>query len=175
MSGDYRLRKEQKEIERAKAERARFMRKAVKVALIAVMIAGSISGLAWLVFKNQSSGNSAIIAQNGIHWHPHLKIVIKGDQQVIPEGIGLGVKEQPVHTHDADGILHLEYGGLVTTDDIKLGKFFKIWGKQFNKDCIFDFCNGPEGSVKMSVNGQPNADFGNYQMGDGDQIEIVYE
>jgi len=132
---------------------------------------------AWRAIDFQSlfSEESAVLAPNGIHWHAHLSIKILGQEQEIPAGIGLGVVENPIHTHEPDGVIHMEFSGRVTEDDIRLGKFFKIWGKTFNKDCIFDKCSGPEGQLKMFVNGQENFDFENYVMRDGDRIEIIFQ
>lgn len=115
------------------------------------------------------------VATSGLHWHPKLEIFIKGVKQEIPEGVGLKPVEQPIHTHDASGTVHLEFPGVVKKDDLKIGQFFKIWGKEFSSNCIFDKCNGPEGKVKMTVNGKENQEFENYSMRDADGIEIRYE
>ncbi|MBI2020853.1 hypothetical protein HYS94_05600 [Candidatus Daviesbacteria bacterium] len=119
-----------------------------------------------------------IISRKGIHWHPRLSIYIKGEKQEIPADFGLGAVHSPIHTHAADskeGILHMELNGLVTKDETKLSKWFQLWGKQFNSNCIFDKCNGEEGMVSLRVNGQENKEFENYLMKDGDNIEIKYE
>lgn len=119
-----------------------------------------------------------IISRKGIHWHPKLTILIKGEKQEIPADFGLGAIHSPIHTHAADskeGILHMEMSGLVTKDETKLSQWFQLWGKQFNSSCIFDKCNGSDGTVKMIVNGQENKEFENYLMKDGDRIEIKYE
>ncbi len=116
-----------------------------------------------------------IIAENGLHWHPTLKIIIKGKEQEIPKDIGIGAVHQPIHTHDSSGVIHMEMQGLITKQDTRLGNFFKIWGKEFSSTQIFDKVNGPEGKVKMLVNGKENTDFANYLMKDGDKIEIRYE
>ena len=73
------------------------------------------------------------------------------------------------------GVIHLEFPALVTKENTKLGNFFKIWGKQFDSNCIFEFCNGKNGMVKFFVNSKANKDYENYLMGDGDKIEIRYE
>lgn len=122
-----------------------------------------------------NSANDAIIAHNGIHWHPKLDIYIKGILQTIPAGVGLSPIEHPIHTHDPDNVIHLEFSGLTTVNNTRLQEFFIIWGKQFNSNCIFDNCNGPSGTVKMFVNGKPNNEFEKYPMKDYDQIEIRYE
>lgn len=109
-----------------------------------------------------------------MHIHPHLTIMIKGLQQPIPANIGIvsPVCFRPIHTHDASGTLHLEFP---QPRDVRLAEFFLIWGEEFNSNQILDFVNGPEGQVKMMVNGQENTEFENYIMKDLDQIIIIYE
>lgn len=127
-----------------------------------------IGGAIWLFSRQEEVAKSApedqIASRTGLHWHAQLAIYIKGEKQEVPEGIGLGAIEQPIHTHDNSGTIHMEFPGLVKKDDLRLGQFFQIWGKQFNS-----------GKVKMMVNGQDNQEFRNYQMRDGDKIEIRYE
>ena len=128
--------------------------------------------------SNKSVPESEIVARNGMHWHPKLSIYLKGEKQPFTNGIGLnGAVHNPIHTHDdADkDIVHMEFEGVVVKDDTKLSNFFKIWGKKFSSTQIFDKKNGEEGTVKMTVNGKGNTQFENYQMRDGDMIEIKYE
>ncbi len=123
-------------------------------------------------FSRNLSGdgeNSDIIAQRGIHWHPKLEIYVKGKLQQIPENIGLGAVHQPIHTHSEDaakGVLHLEFSGRVTKDDVKLGNFFKNWGKDMS-----EFGS----TMTMTVNGKENTEFGDYAMADGDKIVMKFE
>ena len=119
-----------------------------------------------------------IISRKGIHWHPRLTVLIKGEKQEIPADFGVGGVHLPIHTHATDnkqGVLHMEMLGLITKDETKLGKWFQLWGKEFNSNKLFDKTNGPDGTVKMMVNGQENNEFENYFMKDGDKIEIKYE
>lgn len=136
-----------------------------------------IVGAYFLVSKSSKPPvpKEQIIAENGLHWHPTLSIYIKGEKQDIPKDIGIGAVHQPIHTHDETGTLHMEMQGLITKQDTRLGNFFKTWGKEFSSTQIFDKKNGPEGKVKMMVNGKENTDFANYLMKDGDKIEIRYE
>lgn len=128
-----------------------------------------------------------LISAEGIHWHPLLSIEIKGVKQEIPANIGIGPEyaDTPlfnpsmgmsdIHTHDNDGTLHWEVAkGPVKKSDVTLGAFFLVWGKTFNQNCIFEYCNGPEGKVSFKVNGEDNPDFENYLVKDGDKIEIKY-
>ena len=147
---------------------------------IIILVAGATVLLVWTIAKQPpatevSTAENSIVSKTGIHYHPKLDIYIKGQLQTIPTDVGLGAVHLPIHTHDADNIIHLEFSKLVTLDNTRLEEFFKIWGKQFNSNCIFDNCNGPNGTVKMFVNGQPNNEFEKYPMKTDDKIEIRYE
>src|SRR3990167_8919025 len=141
-----------------------------------------IIGISFLLTNNSSSStsvpNDQIVVQNGLHWHPKLAVYIKGEKQEFTDSIGLGAVHQKMHTHAEDykdGVVHMEIEGLVTKEQTRLGNFFRIWGKEFSSTQIFDKTNGPEGTVKMSVNGKVNTDFENYEMKDKDLIEITFE
>src|SRR5947209_1562386 len=44
-----------------------------------------------------------------MHIHPHLTILINGQDQVIPAGIGVEASgDLPMHTHDDSGTIHIE-------------------------------------------------------------------
>ncbi|MBI2042036.1 MAG: hypothetical protein HYT20_03395 [Candidatus Nealsonbacteria bacterium] len=136
-----------------------------------------ITGIAvWFFVSNSSSPQSDIIAKNGLHWHANLSINILGEAKDAPAGIGLaGLPHNPMHTHDRDNVIHLEFSGLVKKNDLRLGRFFETWGKTFNEQCIFDKCSGSDGILKMMVNGGENTEFENYMMRDEDKIEIIFE
>ena len=143
-------------------------------ALLTILL---IVGAVFLLSREEQVNVSQdrIISKTGIHWHPNLTILIKEEKQEILANIGIGAVHQPIHTHDSSGTLHLEVSGLVTKDETTLGRFFRIWGKEFNSNCIFGKCNDDDGKVRMLVNGKENTDFENYLMKDKDSIEIRYE
>lgn len=118
---------------------------------------------------------SEIISNTGIHYHTNLAIIIKGENISVPKDIGIGAVHNPVHTHETDGVIHLEFSGVVKKEDTTLGKFFEIWGKDFSEGSIMGHKTGEGGAVKMKVNGAENTEFENYLMKDGDKIEIIYE
>ena len=155
--------------------RSKNVKKISKIALIVLLAGGSAGWLTWYIANQPKTPESEIISQKGIHWHPELIILIKGQKQEIPANIGIGIVHKPMHTHDDMGVIHLEFSGLVKREDVRLGNFFEIWSEKFNKDCIFDKCSGAEGKLKMFVNGKENFDFENYIMRNGDKIEIVFE
>lgn len=157
------------------------MKTETKVILIgAILSVLFVAGAVFFLSKgdNVNVPEDQIISRKGIHWHPKLTVLIKGEKQEIPADFGLGAIHSPIHTHVADskeGVLHMEMSGLVTKDETKLNKWFQLWGKQFNANCIFDKCNGSEGTVKMTVNGGENTEFENYLMKDSDRIVVKYE
>ena len=142
------------------------------VLLILILVVGVIG---FFIYNSSRSADGEVISKRGLHWHSQLSIEIKGQKQDIPANIGIGLIHNPIHTHDNSGTIHLEMQGLVKKDDLRLNQFFKIWGKQFNSECIFEHCNGPDGKVKMFVNDKENGEFENYQMRDRDKIEIKYQ
>jgi len=105
------------------------------------------------------------------HDHANLEIVIDGKKEFIPANVGVEAgKMRPVHTHDGGGKLHIE-GPCIR--DFVLGDFFKIWGKEFNSQCIFENCAN-EGGLKVIVNGKENSDFENLVLRDGQKIRVEY-
>lgn len=171
----YERRKILREQEKEKQKRGEAPRRLRNWTVGLLVLFGLFGGGYWYYKSLPEISREDIISRNGLHWHPELAILIKGEKQEVPANLGIGAVHKPIHTHDTSGVLHLEMQGLVKKEDIKLGQFFKIWDKQFNSSCIFDFCNAEGGQVKMFVNGSENTEFENYLMKDGDKIEIRYE
>lgn len=120
-----------------------------------------------------------IVSEQGVHYHPQLSIYDNGQKQDIPADIGIGPNYQgnkfydpmmdmtDIHTHDSGGVLHWEVmEGPTKKGHLRLGNFFEIWGKPFDS-------SGQ--NIEMFVNGQPNSEFENYLIKDGDDIEIRYD
>lgn len=161
---------------------------ALSIGIVTILVLGAIGYLAFGRGNNPAQSDSNIVSDTGIHWHANLSIKIKGQSVEIPADIGIGeayastpfynpeTGESDVHTHDTTGQIHWEIDqGPVTKDHVTVGSFFQVWGKTFNQNQILDKQNGPEGTVKMFVNGKENTDFENYVIHDNDQIEIRYE
>ena len=150
--------------------------------LIAVPLYGCSSGN-----NNAVKTNSNNAPQQPIHLHPKLKIIVKGEMQNIPSGIGINIgnnidnevssmRMSPTHTHTGDGVIHMENDKpWEKPETLKLAYFFKVWGRNFNSSCIFDYCNGQNGNLTMKVNGQSNKDFDKYLMHDKDELVIEYK
>lgn len=123
-----------------------------------------VGGVWWS--SGLQSNDTDVIARNGLHWHPTLVMYVRGEKLEIPQNIGIGSVHQPIHTHDDLPVIHLEFGGLVRKEDVMLGQFFKNWGKD-----IHSFGT----NMRMTVNGEENAEYENYIIYEGDRIELRYE
>lgn len=160
------LRREERFLEKdQKVKRHAFKRK-IKIGLLilgGVVIVGSI---VWYFVSLPPLSEEDIVSKNGLHIHPKITIFAQGEKKVIPGGIGLGMGRSSIHTHDKDGIIHVELNGVVRKNNVRLDRFFKVWGKKF-----MSFGE----SVTMTVNGKESTELENYQMKDGDKIELRYE
>ncbi len=168
--------------------KGKMSKKLVIAVVILVLIVGG-----YFILANKGGGEKPVIGGGGeggfdekafatkipkgaIHWHPHVTILIKGQPVTIPANLGLGGRVHlPVHTHETDNILHWEVNS-PTVENMQFGFFFnKVWNKKFSSECILDYCNGLEGTVKMYVNDVENTEFNHYMPRDKDEIKIVFE
>ena len=101
--------------------------------------------------------------QTVFHIHTHLTIFVNGQQRQVPAGIGIpgAVAQQTqagpfvdsgscfywLHTHAADGIIHIESPVQRT---YTLGEFFDEWGQPLGPDQV----GQAHGKVTVIVNGQ---------------------
>ena len=107
-----------------------------------------------------------------LHIHPHLEIEINGQKEIIPINVGIsGSVMRVIHTHDDTGKLHVESP---VPHTFVLQDFFTIWGKTFSGDCIFEYCTNGTHELRVTVNGQPSAIFGEIPLKDLDNIKVVY-
>jgi len=160
------LRREQRLEDKQKFARQRAMKRMTKIALIVIIIGGSIGAFIWYLGTRPPIPEGEILSRSGLHWHPELAIFVNGEKREIPANLGIGAVHNPMHTHDSSGVIHLEFQGVVRKDDLKLGRFFEVWGNDF-----VEFGS----SIKMIVNGEENTELQNYIMKDGDKIELRYE
>ena len=160
------LRREQRLEEKQKEARQYTLKRMTKIAVIVIVVSGSIGVFGWYLATRPPIPEGEILSRSGLHWHPELAIFVKGEKQEIPANLGIGTVHNPMHTHDSSGVIHLEFQGVVRKDDLKLGRFFELWGKDFME---------LGSSVKMTVNGKENTELGNYVMQDKDKIELRYE
>lgn len=150
------------------------MKTGIIIGVVALFLLG---GMLWS--RNVTNNDPDVVSRGGMHSHPEIAMYVKGEQVEIPSNIGIGpmhanmpgydagMQMAAMHTHDASGVIHLEFArGPVRSDDIKLGQFFSMWGKDMRSF---------GSNMRMMVNGKENAEYENYMMQDGDKIELYYE
>lgn len=141
---------------------------------IAIVLFG---GAAWLS-KSLQQSDASVISSAGVHWHSRIEVFVRGEKQEVPANIGIGMQYAgsphydprmgmtPMHTHERDGVIHMEFPSRVTKDDTELGNFLSLLGKDFF---------GSGSLAAMTVNGGNTAEFDDYEMKDGDTIVLKYE
>lgn len=111
--------------------------------------------------------------QNNANWKAKLIIVIFGEQYPIPADIGVNETKAKLYTLSSDDVIYKE-----GSEDATLGDFFQIWDKKFDSNCIFDYCNNANNSMKMYVysGDKPveNFDYEYYVIQNNDIILIDY-
>jgi hypothetical protein len=106
-----------------------------------------------------------------MHIHPHLRIIIDGQELTIPAEIGIGpLGSQPIHTHDSSGWLHVES---TVRYDFRLQDFFTIWGKPFNSQQVLGFRADAAHPITLLVGGVPSTAFGSLILQDHQDIVII--
>ena len=152
------------------------------IVIVILSVAGLVAGVyALSSFQSSPPGTSGSfpypcnVETNGlaIHIHPWLKIVVNGQNVTIPADIGMtNGCEEPTHTHDASGIIHLESPD--ATGQYTLGGFFQVWsatygsvafdGTQhpivFNSTDILGFKADATHNVVLLVDGKPSSEWG---------------
>jgi len=113
-------------------KRRRKQRTVVSIIIVAVLI--SIIGVGvWALSRNSGGGPPFPCGAEttNLHVHPWLRIWIETSfnsyNVTIPSGIGIISSScfEPVHTHDASGLIHLESAH--TSDIYTLNDFFNVW------------------------------------------------
>ena len=127
------------------------------------------------------------------HVHAHLGVFVDGRPVEIPGGIGIeitdpavqefgssygGIPEEgceqpcisPLHTHDPDGVIHIE---APSEDRFTLGQFFAELGIRLDASCVEEFCT-PDVPVGVFVDGQrQSGDPADIVLRDSQEIAIV--
>lgn len=96
--------------------------------------------------------------QLAVHYHAHLSIVIDGNETVLPAGIGIDNTNQCLywtHTHQTDGVIHIEAPQSSAKRKFTLGNFFDVWQKPLDPTHIGDTTIGKNQKLVMFVDGKP--------------------
>ncbi len=87
------------------------------------------------------------------HFHAHLALIQNGTAIPLPGGIGILQDQQCLywlHTHAADGIIHIESPGAAT---FTLGQFFDIWGQPLSSSQAGALHADPGARLRVFVDG----------------------
>ncbi|KKT89086.1 MAG: hypothetical protein UX26_C0024G0009 [Parcubacteria group bacterium GW2011_GWC1_45_9] len=97
------------------------------------------------------------------HVHPHLQILVDGDEEIVPANVGLSGCERALHTHDTTGEIHVE---AQDTREYTLGDFISVWGKDIS---------WPGYTVTVKVDGKISENPIEIPLKDKEQIVMEYE
>ena len=128
------------------------------------------------------------------HVHAHLDVFVNGRPVEIPGGIGIEIRDpavqrfgstgyggipetgceepciSPLHTHDVDGVIHVEAPSVA---EFTLGQFFVELAVRLDASCVDEFCT-PDTPVQVYVDGEPQSgDPADIVFGDRQEIAIV--
>jgi hypothetical protein len=128
------------------------------------------------------------------HVHAHLDVFVDGQPVEVPGGIGIeitdpavqrfgssgygGIPEEgceqvcisPLHTHDPDGVIHIE---APSEARFTLGQFFVELGIRLDASCVDEFCM-PDVPWEVFVDGQrQGGNPADIVLGDNQEIAIV--
>jgi hypothetical protein len=99
-----------------------------------------------------------------LHIHPEIEIMVDGIPETVPANIGINqFCMAEVHTHAADGVIHLE--SVNTSAEFPIADFFTVWDRELERESY---------DVSVTVNGEEVSDPLSYIMGDHDLIVITY-
>lgn len=100
------------------------------------------------------------------HIHAHLDILNQGKAVTIPANLGIDAANQtlsPLHTHDATGILHVEFPKKIVPN---LDRLFTEWNVRLDQTCMGSLCTDGTNELRAYVNGKRYS-------GDPRQIQIT--
>lgn len=138
----------------------------------AVRAAGGQTPPPWLLPTNaparvRAAGLSLGPMGTADHYHAHLDVVVDGATVFVPANIGIDPASgqmAAVHTHTADGIVHVE--AATRNDTFTLGQLFAEWNVQLTRTQV--------GSLKAG-HGKKLAAFVNGKQFGGDPADIVFK
>jgi hypothetical protein len=85
------------------------------------------------------------------HVHSHLTIIVDGKAHYAPAYVGFSLNDclYWLHTHQADGVIHIEAPtGIHPT----LGAFFKVWGEPISLTRVWKYSVKPGQQMRVIVN-----------------------
>ncbi len=156
-------------------------RQKIKLAALWSVIVAAVLFVAYVAVTAPKVSAGEYVSTVGLHYHAHLVVTVNGIEQTLPKGLGLTDRpvESPLHIHEADNSVHMEFEGpanqKVKKDDIRLGKVFDLWGKDFSSTTLMGNKVGDGHTLVMKVNGVVSNEYEHYQMHDKDEITVDYK
>lgn len=111
-------------------------------------------------------------ANGNYHYHARLEIIQDGKNITVPKNIGLIADcIHPVHTHDASGVIHIDYPKNI---NFTLGDLFDTQGIIFNDNQIGSIKTFDEYTITVEVNKKIiKKNYRNIQLKDLERIKII--
>lgn len=125
---------------------------------ITLIVVASLNGT-----KNSAAGQpvDGIQCQSNeqlaVHYHAHVSILIAGNETTLPASLGIDNADQClywVHTHQSDGVVHIEAPKSAATRKFTLGNVFDIWHKPLDSTHVGDTTIGSGQKLEMFVDGK---------------------
>ncbi len=146
--------------------------------LIAIgVFAAIVGGIAYYGYEADTTVVSAFALIDGIpcetkeyltfHIHAHLDVFVDGHTYAVPAFIGIKDKTclYWLHTHNSDGIIHIE---APQTQDFELSQFLDVWKSTGSTPA-------PSGDPIIYINGQVvSTTLANTKLNAHDEIVLVY-
>jgi len=111
--------------------------------------------------------------QLAFHIHAHISIYINGQSMPLPANVGIigNTCYYWLHTHNTDGIIHMEAPQFVK---LRLGTFLKMWRDQFSRLQYQNQLSSTTGWTAY-IQGKPyNGDFNKIELKGHELITLVY-
>jgi len=146
----------------------------------ATTAAGSGTGAAFSLGKDagaaiKAAGLPAMSSEGSVaHYHAHLDVIVNGSPVTVPANIGIDASSRtisPLHTHTADGIVHIE---AEQDANFTVGQLLVEWGVKLDKNCLATYCTDDKNQLLAFKNGKPEADPGGIVLKSHDEVVLWY-
>ena len=149
----------------------RRQRAIISITIVVVLIGIIVTAVALLPhstprFKFDCLGYEPVT----LHVHPWLQIKISGQEVTIPAFVGIvnpggsNTCFEPLHTHDASGIIHVEASDV--NSQYTLGDFFTIWDETYYSVTI----SGTQHPIVFN-----NTDILGFNAGSGNRVTLIVD
>jgi hypothetical protein len=96
--------------------------------------------------------------QVAVHYHAHVSLIYEGTEVGVPANIGISSSPSCLywlHTHTADGVIHIEAPQGQQNRVFTLGDLFAVWGQPLSATQVATLKVDGSHQVKVYVDGQP--------------------